>query len=337
MWNGPRAVEPIFWQNWNYARILAPCFAPKYALTAGGALDKKQFYGRVYHFNIPPISLQHYGTPHVHFLWQYHVDTFLVALWYNELLGFLPDDPNSDSYAFAVREANKFWALCEDPAIFLDDDQKWFDSHSDMKGGDPIAGPNTAPGNSSCTDWDLNHPANHRANHRATETANWASVKHQHAEEDLERMRPWLAWIPVENIRKTLENTTQMAKAVSNYPMIRHLTSRFRLLSRFRLREIVSIDTIFSSVRAVGGARCAQVFYGLTSHHMDVYGMESKSQFPDLYKEFIRDQGVPSGLHRDNAMEQRSNVITQLNRDKESQGIIWSTVTGWHPTPRPLG
>jgi hypothetical protein len=114
-----------------------------------------------------------------------------------------------------------------------------------------------------------------------------------------------------------LENTTQIAKAVAKYPMIRHLASRFRLLNRFSLREVVSTDTIFSGVRAVSGFRYAQVFCGLTSHHMDVYGMESKSQFPDIYKEFIRDQGVPSGLHRDSATEQKSHIITQLNREYE--------------------
>jgi hypothetical protein len=158
------------------------------------------------------------------------------------------------------------------------------------------------------SDWDWNKAVNHSA----TATANWASVKHQYTDEVLQKLCPWLAWIPVDNIRKTLENTTQIAKAVTNYPMIRHLASRFKLLNRYRLREIVATDTIFSSVRAAGGA---QVFYGLTSHHMDVYGMESKSQFPDVYREFIRDQGVPFGLHRDNATEQKSNVVTQLNRD----------------------
>jgi hypothetical protein len=50
---------------------------------------------------------------------------------------------------------------------------------------------------------------------------------------------------------------------------------------------------------------------------MDVYGMESKGKFPEIYKDFIRDQGVPSGLHRDNATEQKSHVITQINRNYE--------------------
>jgi hypothetical protein len=30
----------------------------------------------------------------------------------------------------------------------------------------------------------------------------------------------------------------------------------------------------------------------------------------EVYKEIIRDQGIPSGLYRDNAMEQKSHIIT---------------------------
>jgi hypothetical protein len=92
-------------------------------------------------------------------------------------------------------------------------------------------------------------------------------------------------------------------------------------------------------------ARCAQVFYGLASHHM-----ESKNQFPDVYKEFIRDQGLPTGLHRDNAAELKSRKISQLNLDysvKESfaeagnpnqnhvevQAIKW--IKGWRASAKP--
>jgi hypothetical protein len=227
---------------------------------------------------------------------QFHIDEFLASLTYPELLGFLPDNPKADSYIFAVREANEFRMLCEDPDVF-------FDCQSDAIEGDRTT---ESQHRQSLSDWQLNL----KANHMATATASWSSMRHQYTDADL-------AWIPVDNNRKTLENSTQLAKAVTNYPKIRHLASRFRLLNRFRLREVVSTDTIFSSVRAVGGFRCAQVFYGLTSHRMDVYGMESKSQFPDIYKEFIRDQGVPSGIHRDNATEQKSHIITQLNREYE--------------------
>jgi hypothetical protein len=52
---------------------------------------------------------------------------------------------------------------------------------------------------------------------------------------------------------------------------------------------------------------------------MDVYGMDSKSQFPDIYKEFIRDQAVLSELYPDNATKQRSRIVTQLDREYEVQ------------------
>jgi hypothetical protein len=187
-----------------------------------------------------------------------------------------------------MREANAFRLLCDDPSVFLDETDIWYDSlpnsPSDTIGEDITQLHPTRQTKTSCADWELNL----QTNHADTATANWSSTKHQYSEEDLAKIRPWLAWIPIENVRKTLENTTQIAKAVTNYPMIKHLASRFKLLNRFRLREIVSTDTIFSSVTAVGGARCAQVFYGLTSHHMDVYGMENKGQFPDVYKEHSR-------------------------------------------------
>jgi hypothetical protein len=242
----------------------------------------------------------------------------------------LPDDPQGDSYIFAIKEANAFRTLCQDPSVFLEDGEEWSEPQSDTIRGDTTTmTTKTKDIQVSCA----NRDHHSKANQQDTVTANWASMKHRYTEDDLQRLRPWLAWIPIENIRKTLENTTQIAKAVTNYPMIRHLTSRFKLLNRFRLREVVSTDTIFSSVQAIGGIRCAQVFYGLTSHHMDVYGMENKSQFPEVYKEFIRDQGVPSGLHRDNAPEQKSHVVTQINRDYE---VMESFAEAGNPNQNPV-
>jgi hypothetical protein len=94
----------------------------------------KQFYGRAFHIDIPQHWRKHQDAPHIHFLRQFHVDEFLGTLSYSELLGFLPDNPHGDSYIFAVREANTFRRLCEDPHVFLDDTQVWFDAHSDEIG-----------------------------------------------------------------------------------------------------------------------------------------------------------------------------------------------------------
>jgi hypothetical protein len=76
--------------------------------------------------------------------------------------------------------------------------------------------------------------------------------------------------------------------------------------------------TLLSEVRGGGGgAFCAQVLYGLglTSHCLNVYGMDSKSQVPEVYKRFIHDEGIPSGLHRDLAPEQKESMVTKITRE----------------------
>jgi hypothetical protein len=186
--------------------------------------------------------------------------------------GFHDAQPGSDK-EFLGRvfhlDIPKHWQHYKDPPPVHFDEETWYDSQSNKIRGDtatmssrPSAALQTAT--SSCSDWDLNLAANHHA----TATANWASAKQQFSNEDLEKMRPWMTWIPVENIQKTLNNTT-LAKAVANYPMFRHLSSRFKLLNRFKLREIVFTDTIFPIVRAVGGGKMRA---GTLWPHISPYG-----------------------------------------------------------------
>jgi hypothetical protein len=47
------------------------------------------------------------------------------------------------------------------------------------------------------------------------------------------------------------------------------------------------MDTYFANVWAIGGITCAQVFYGVQSHMINVYGMKSESAMPEAYKDFI--------------------------------------------------
>ena len=72
--------------------------------------------------------------------------------------------------------------------------------------------------------------------------------------------------------------------------MKKHYQARFPWLtdSYMRLNEIVSTDPIFSSVKGFKGERCGQVYYGLTSHTINVYPMKSKKDFLKTYKEFMR-------------------------------------------------
>jgi hypothetical protein len=48
---------------------------------------------------------------------------------------------------------------------------------------------------------------------------------------------------------------------------------------------------------------------------MNVYGMRSKVKVPAIYKDFIREEGIPSVLHRDGAKEQSSKKMATINRD----------------------
>ena len=47
--------------------------------------------------------------------------------------------------------------------------------------------------------------------------------------------------------------------------------------------------------------------------------MESKSQVPEVYQDSLRDEGVPSGLHRDQAPEQKETLITRINQEHNVQ------------------
>jgi hypothetical protein len=57
------------------------------------------------------------------------------------------------------------------------------------------------------------------------------------------------------------------------------------------------MDMLFASSQGVTGKNCAQVFYGLTSHMMNVPGMKSKIEVPAIYKDLIREEGIPSTVY----------------------------------------
>lgn len=136
----------------------------------------------------------------------------------------------------------------------------------------------------------------------------------KYTDEELENIQPYLGYRPLEIIRKTLENTTQLARTIWKFPLRRHLKARFPFLNRIRLEETVSNDTVPSSVKSINSRSYMQVFYGCTSHMINIYGMKAKSEFPDAYTDFIREEGIPSCLRRDLAAEEKSEKIDAINR-----------------------
>jgi hypothetical protein len=130
------------------------------------------------------------------------------------------------------------------------------------------------------------------------------------------KIQPFLAYRPLDVVKKTLENTTQLAKMIVRFPMRRHIKSRFKWANVTRIQETVSTDPMFSNVKsAFDGFIGAQVFYGCTSHNINIYGIHSKSDFHKVYRDFIREHGAPAVLRRDNAHEENTLAVQETHRE----------------------
>jgi hypothetical protein len=132
---------------------------------------------------------------------------------------------------------------------------------------------------------------------------------HRCKEEDLELIQPYLGFRRLEVVRQTLLHTTQLAKPIIHAPLKKHFHARFWYLNHLRIHELISMDTLFANCKGVTGKSCTQVFYGITSHVMNIYGMKSKSEVLAIYKDFIREEIIPLILHQDGAKEQASETM----------------------------
>jgi hypothetical protein len=150
---------------------------------------------------------------------------------------------------------------------------------------------------------------------------------------NLESLRPNFAYRAVEAIRRTFENTTQYAMSYAPFPMQRHFRAMYKWANLNRLAESISTDTVLVNTPAVGtGATCAQVFYGNVSHMINTYGMVSKSGAHSAYLDFLREEGVPTKLHRDNSGEQNDTRFRETNRELH---VLDTTTEPYHPHQNP--
>ena len=74
--------------------------------------------------------------------------------------------------------------------------------------------------------------------------------KVERKEMDFNRLKPNFGWMPVERIKRTLENTTQYAHADQRIPMRQHYKTRFPAANVPRWNETVATDTFFSDIPA---------------------------------------------------------------------------------------
>ena len=129
-------------------------------------------------------------------------------------------------------------------------------------------------------------------------------------------LRPYLGYRPESVVKKTLERTTQMARLILRKQMRRHIKPRFPHMNVTRIDEPVSTDPLLTNCRSMcHGYTAAQVFFGTKSHTIFMYGIKSKGEFPTVYRDFIREHGAPSALRRDNAKEEQSELVKEINRE----------------------
>jgi Reverse transcriptase (RNA-dependent DNA polymerase) len=132
---------------------------------------------------------------------------------------------------------------------------------------------------------------------------------------DPQKVQPFLAWRPLDIVRKTLEVTTQLAQATVSYPLRRHLKPRNPWMNVKRLNEVVSTDPIFANCPSYHSNYIgAQIYYGLESRMINVYGFKEEKDFPATLEDFIREEGAMQALRRDNAKVEQSRVVTDIQR-----------------------
>ena len=163
-------------------------------------------------------------------------------------------------------------------------------------------------------------------------TSTWHRVIYHDIDPRL--LRPYLSYRPLEVVKKTLEVTTQMAKMVIRHPMRRHVKSRFPHMNVTMIDEPIYTDPMFSNCKSIyHGHVAAQIFYGTKSHTIFLYGIKSKGEFPKVYKDFIREHGAPSALRRDNAKEEQSETVKDINREYMVKDQLTEP---YHPQQNPV-
>ncbi len=148
----------------------------------------------------------------------------------------------------------------------------------------------------------------------AHRTVSWHRIDHKLIDPKL--IQPYLGFRPLRTVVKTLEKTTQNARMEIRAPMRRHYKARLSHLRPVRLDEIISTDALFANCKCLFyGHTGAYVYYGMKSHCITVIGFRRKGEFPQNYRDFIRLEGAPSALRRDNAMEEKGFDVDEIQRE----------------------
>ena len=132
---------------------------------------------------------------------------------------------------------------------------------------------------------------------------------------DYNILNPHFGWLNADTIKKTSENSAQLAGTSTRFPMRKHFISRFPAFNIPHRNEAVATDTIFSNTPAIdSGVTMAQSFIGKDSLVCDVYPKQSSKQFVNTLEDNIRIRGAMSKLISDYAQVEISNKVKDTLR-----------------------
>jgi Reverse transcriptase (RNA-dependent DNA polymerase) len=138
---------------------------------------------------------------------------------------------------------------------------------------------------------------------------------------DFHRLQPNFAFIPVDRIKHTINNTTQFARLDTRLPLRKHYKSRFPAANVSRLNKTVATDTFFFDIPAFddgimghGGTTSMQLYCGCKSLLTAVYPMKTGDDMAGTLEDFIRHHGAPNALFSDNAKNQIGRAVQEILR-----------------------
>ena len=135
------------------------------------------------------------------------------------------------------------------------------------------------------------------------------------SEPDYDKLRPYLGWIPTENVKQTLKHTTQYARLPAGTLLKRAFKSPNPALNVRRRSEAVACDIVYSDTPAIDdGAESAVLFVGHDTYVTDIYGIKTDSQFIRTLEDNIRQRGAPTRLLSDRAQVEVSKAVENVLR-----------------------
>ena len=145
------------------------------------------------------------------------------------------------------------------------------------------------------------------ASPKDTSTSDW----------DWNNIRPKLGFAPLSVIKETISRTTQYYRETFHHtPMRDHLRTRFPAANVPRRHESVATDWIYSDTLAIDdGAKGAQIFIGMETLVIDVYGAKTDGKFVQHFQDVIRKRGAMDRILSDKAQSEISKKALDIFRN----------------------